>query len=56
MINHGRDLLAEHYEKHHYHAARRRLVLAFLAVCTIATLFSVFAIEVASASTMFVPK
>jgi hypothetical protein len=55
-VNHGKQILAEHYAKHHYRAAQRRLVLAFLAVCTIATLYAVFALEVASTSSMFVPK
>jgi hypothetical protein len=56
MINHGRDLLLEHYEKHHFKAAQRRLALAFLAVCAIATLFTVFAIEVCSGMCVFVPN
>jgi hypothetical protein len=56
ILNHGKAILAEHYEKHHHKAAQRRLTLAVLAVCAVATLYAVFAIEVASASTMFVPK
>jgi hypothetical protein len=55
ILNHGKTILYDHYEKHHLKGAQRRLLLASLAACGIVTLFAVLAIQVCAGMCMFVP-
>jgi hypothetical protein len=56
MINHGREILLDHYIKHHMQGATWRLIGAFAVVCALIGMTAVVIINAMSGACMFIPS